>query len=181
MASVSLTSSSAAAAAATTTSRRFSPPTTPSHPHPSNFNSVSLPLSSRTSQVASASKNWRGRGGRGWAPAAPEKEEEKLEETEIVDDGFVMPELPGMEPDFWEGEKWDNLGFFIDYMWAFGVGFALIACGIAVATYNEGASDFKETPAYKESTLSREALEGPEASNSDVFESNPTEEAPSLD
>ncbi|GAB2215419.1 hypothetical protein Droror1_Dr00019804 [Drosera rotundifolia] len=87
-------------AAAATTSRRFSPPTTPSHPHPSNFTSLSLPLSSRTSQVASGSKNWRGRGGRGWAPATPVKEEEKLEETkeekEIVDDGFVMPELSGM-------------------------------------------------------------------------------------
>lgn len=57
----------------------------------------------------------------------------------------------------------------------------LIACGIAVVTYNEGAKDFKETPAYKESVQSRELLEGPEASDSDVFESNPTEVAPSLD
>lgn len=57
----------------------------------------------------------------------------------------------------------------------------LIACGIAVATYNEGASDFKETPAYKESVQSRELLEEPEASDSDVFESNPTEVAPSLE
>lgn len=57
----------------------------------------------------------------------------------------------------------------------------LIACGIAVATYNEGATDFKETPAYKESVQSREFLEGPEESNSDVFESNPTEVAPSLE
>lgn len=57
----------------------------------------------------------------------------------------------------------------------------LIACGIAVATYNEGATDFKETPAYKESIQSRELLEGPEGSNSDVFESNPTEVAPSLE
>ena len=57
----------------------------------------------------------------------------------------------------------------------------LIACGIAVATYNEGATDFKDTPAYKESIQSRELLEEPEASGSDVFESNPTEEAPSLE
>ena len=59
--------------------------------------------------------------------------------------------------------------------------YQLIACGIAVATYNEGAADFKETPAYKESIQSRELLEEPEASNSDVFESNPTEFAPSLE
>ncbi|KAL5999879.1 hypothetical protein ACLOJK_034556 [Asimina triloba] len=57
----------------------------------------------------------------------------------------------------------------------------LIACGIAVATYNEGATDFKETPAYKESTQTRELLDEPEASSSDVFEGNPTEAAPSLE
>ncbi|KAL6966631.1 hypothetical protein U1Q18_032412, partial [Sarracenia purpurea var. burkii] len=57
----------------------------------------------------------------------------------------------------------------------------LIACGIAVSSYNEGATDFKATPAYKESIQSRELLEEPEGSNSDVFESNPTEEAPSLE
>lgn len=56
----------------------------------------------------------------------------------------------------------------------------LIACGIAVATYNEGATDFKDTPVYKESVQSRDLLEEPDA-NSDVFESNPTEVAPSLE
>ena len=86
-----------------------------------------------------------------------------------------------MKPDFWEGPQWDGLGFFVQYMWAFGIGFALVACGIAVATYNEGATDFKATPAYKESIQSRELLEEPEGSNSDVFELNPTEEAPSLE
>lgn len=50
-----------------------------------------------------------------------------------------------------------------------------------MATYNEGATDFKETPAYKESIQSRELLEEPDASNSNVFESNPTEVAPSLE
>lgn len=59
--------------------------------------------------------------------------------------------------------------------------FQLISSGIAVATYNVGATDFKETPAYKESVQSRDLLEEPEASTSDVFESNPTEEAPSLE
>ncbi|XP_052197393.1 uncharacterized protein LOC127804558 [Diospyros lotus] len=96
-------------------------------------------------------------------------------------DGYFVPELPGLEPDFWEGPQWDALGFVVQYMWAFGIVFALIACGIAVATYNEGATDFKETPAYKESVQSRDLLEEPEGSTSDVFESNPTEEAPSLE
>lgn len=50
-----------------------------------------------------------------------------------------------------------------------------------MATYNEGATDFKATPAYKESVQSQDLLDGPDASNSDVFESNPTEVAPSLD
>ncbi len=97
------------------------------------------------------------------------------------DDGYFLPELPGDKPDFWEGPQWDAFGFFVQYMWAFGIGFALIACGIAVVTYNEWATDFKNTPVYQESVQSRELLEEPETSNSDVFESNPTEEAPSLD
>ncbi|KAJ6969406.1 hypothetical protein NC653_034051 [Populus alba x Populus x berolinensis] len=53
-------------------------------------------------------------------------------------DGYFLPELPGDEPDFWEGPQWDGLGFFVQYMWAFGIVFALVACGIAVATYNGG-------------------------------------------
>lgn len=57
----------------------------------------------------------------------------------------------------------------------------LISGGIAVATYNEGATDFKKTPAYKESVQSQELLEEPDASNGDVFEANPTENAPSLE
>ncbi|KAH1089883.1 hypothetical protein J1N35_017140 [Gossypium stocksii] len=101
--------------------------------------------------------------------------------SEISADGKPFPDLPGLQPDLWEGPKWDVLGFLVQYLWAFGIVFALIACGIAVATYNEGATDFKETPAYKESIQSQELLEQPDASNSDVFESNPTEVAPSLE
>ncbi|XAR60300.1 hypothetical protein NMG60_11033612 [Bertholletia excelsa] len=101
--------------------------------------------------------------------------------VDAVDDDYVLPDLPGEKPDFWEGPQWDTLGFVVQYLWAFGIVFALIACGIAVATYNEGATDFKQTPVYKESVQSRELLEEPEGSSSDVFESNPTEEAPSLE
>ncbi|KAL9239344.1 hypothetical protein vseg_013678 [Gypsophila vaccaria] len=105
-----------------------------------------------------------------------------VEDAAFVDDGFVVPELPGDKPSLWEGPQWDGLGFFVQYMWAFGVVFALVACGIAVATYNEGATDFRETPAYKESVQSQDdVLEEPEASGSDIFESNPTEVAPALE
>ncbi|CAN1181177.1 hypothetical protein LINPERPRIM_LOCUS6080, partial [Linum perenne] len=97
------------------------------------------------------------------------------------DDGFVMPKLPGQEKDFWEGPQWNTLGFVVEYLWGFGIIFSLIACGVAVSTYNEGATDFKDTPAYKESTQTGQVLEEPDESNSDVFESNPTEVAPSLE
>ncbi|KAK9278750.1 hypothetical protein L1049_028327 [Liquidambar formosana] len=167
-------------------------PTSPSPP--------SLPFTTRTTHIVSA-KKLSSRTGRfdskNRRSTITTKEEEREQSTadiesssittesvgviDSVDDGFVMPELPGEKPDFWEGPQWDAFGFFVQYMWAFGIIFALIACGIAVATYNEGATDFKETPAYKESIQSRELLEEPEASNSDVFESNPTEEAPSLE
>lgn len=42
-----------------------------------------------------------------------------------VDDGYFLPKLPGDEPDFWEGEQWDGLGFFVEYLWAFGFAFAV--------------------------------------------------------
>lgn len=95
---------------------------------------------------------------------------------------FAIKDLPGLEPDPFEGEKWDGLGFFVQYLWAFGILFALISGGLAAGTYNEGATDFKETPVYKEAIQSRDLLDEAESSNSeDVFESNPTEVAPSLE
>ncbi|XP_059665417.1 uncharacterized protein LOC132311516 [Cornus florida] len=164
-------------------------PSNPSH---------SLPFPHRNSHIVSAGKKLSSRTGRfdsknrKSATTTREQEDELKQRTaEIeseaaaadvdVDDGYFLPELPGDKPDFWEGPQWDGLGFFVQYMWAFGIVFALVACGIAVATYNEGATDFKQTPAYKESIQSRELLEEPDGSNSDVFESNPTEEAPSLE
>lgn len=57
----------------------------------------------------------------------------------------------------------------------------LVACGFAVATYNEGATDFRETPSYKESVQTQEFPEESESSGSDVFEGNPTEVAPALE
>lgn len=43
-----------------------------------------------------------------------------------ADDGYFLPELPGLEKDFWEGPEWDGFGFFVQYMWAFGIGFAVL-------------------------------------------------------
>lgn len=40
-------------------------------------------------------------------------------------DGSPMPELPGLEPDFWEGPQWGAFGFFLQYLWAFGIVFAV--------------------------------------------------------
>lgn len=70
------------------------------------------------------------------APPTPGKEEayndsnfdetgSGLDATGDVDDGYVLPELPGEEPDFWEGAQWDALGFFVQYLWAFGIVFAV--------------------------------------------------------
>ncbi|KAJ9677037.1 hypothetical protein PVL29_022165 [Vitis rotundifolia] len=146
-------------------------------------------LSSRTGRFDSKNRRSGTTTKEGQQEQREEAEIKEIGSTENVgvadgdddDDGYFLPELPGDKPDFWEGPQWDALGFFVQYMWAFGIVFALIACGIAVVTYNEGATDFKKTPAYQESVQSRELLEEPETSNSDVFESNPTEEAPSLE
>lgn len=97
------------------------------------------------------------------------------------DEEYDVPKLPGEEPDFWEGPKWDTFGFIIRYLWAFGFVFGLVACGVAVRTYNFGATDFKETPVYKEAIESQGLFdEAPETSNSEIFENNPTEDAPLL-
>ncbi|CAN8234949.1 unnamed protein product [Cochlearia groenlandica] len=95
---------------------------------------------------------------------------------------FNIKDLPGLEPDPFEGPQFDGLGFFVQYLWAFGILFALISGGIAAGTYNEGATDFKETPVYKEAIQSRDLLDEAEGSNSEeLFESNPTDVAPSVD
>lgn len=50
--------------------------------------------------------------------------------NEVSFDGKPMPVLPGDEPSFWEGEQWDGFGFFAQYMWAFGVLFAVFIHGL---------------------------------------------------
>ncbi|KAF8733738.1 hypothetical protein HU200_014584 [Digitaria exilis] len=143
-------------------------------------------VSSRTQRRLEERGGKKRRGG----VATPDVDEESLEagvvEWEGEPLGFEvstepMPNLPDPEtPDFWEGQQWEPLGFFVQYMWAFGVVFGLIACGVAVATYNDGATDFRDTPAYKESQT-QEFPEESESSGADVFEGNPTEVAPALE
>lgn len=144
-------------------------------------------VSSRTQRRLEERGGKKRRGG----VAAPDVDEDAAEAGTAVEWegeplGFEvstepMPRLPDPEtPDFWEGPQWEALGFFVQYMWAFGVVFGLIACGVAVATYNDGATDFKDTPAYKESQ-SQEFPEESESSSADVFEGNPTEVAPALE
>ena len=36
-----------------------------------------------------------------------------------------MPKLPGLTASFWEGSKWDAFGFVVQYLWAFGIVFAV--------------------------------------------------------
>lgn len=36
-----------------------------------------------------------------------------------------MPKQEGLEPDFWEGPQWNAFGFFIQYLWAFGILFGV--------------------------------------------------------
>ena len=36
-----------------------------------------------------------------------------------------MPKLEGLEPDFWEGPQWNAFGFFVQYLWAFGILFGV--------------------------------------------------------
>lgn len=44
---------------------------------------------------------------------------------EIVYSTGPPPALPGLEQNFWEGPQWDALGFFVQYMWAFGIVFGV--------------------------------------------------------
>ncbi|KAK4395747.1 hypothetical protein Sango_1729000 [Sesamum angolense] len=205
--------------------RPFLSPSSPSWSH--HPRSLPLTVSASPKKFSSSSRTGRfDSKNRRTSPVTTEEVEEAEEGEETAEIAgedysnsvaYVIPGFPtGTEPDFWEGPQWDGLGFFVQYMWAFGILFAVFGflgsllqqyvqihrphvqllvefarvagspapwpkLGIAVVTYNDGATDFKDTPVYKESIQSQELLEEPDASNSDVFESNPTEQAPSLE
>eukprot|EP00244_Chara_vulgaris_P000999 TRINITY_DN1160_c0_g1_i3.p1 TRINITY_DN1160_c0_g1~~TRINITY_DN1160_c0_g1_i3.p1 ORF type:complete len:294 (-),score=54.91 TRINITY_DN1160_c0_g1_i3:316-1197(-) len=82
-------------------------------------------------------------------PSPSVKGEEDKEEEEKAKEAFVRPKLPGDEPDFWEGEQWDGVGFVLQYLWAVGIVVALIGGLVAVRTYNFGAVDYKDTIEYQ--------------------------------
>jgi hypothetical protein len=113
---------------------------------------VLFPLSTRTTtlQVVSA-KRFSSRTGRldskdrrGTATTKDEKQLQRTAEDKssienvgsvaadgaaAADGGYFLPELPGTEPDFWEGPDMEALGFFVQYMWAFGIVFAVFSLG----------------------------------------------------
>ncbi|GBG79254.1 hypothetical protein CBR_g29305 [Chara braunii] len=55
-----------------------------------------------------------------------EDKKKKKKEEEEEKEPFVRPKLPGDEPDFWEGEQWDWLGFVLQYLWAVGIVVAVL-------------------------------------------------------
>lgn len=100
-------------------------------------------------------------------PSQPEMTPEELAEYEKL-----VSQLEGKQPDFWEGEQWNWLGFVLQYLWVFGFVVSIIACLVAVRTYNLGATDFKNTEVFKEAL---------ESQSSDFGESfNEIEDAPSV-
>ena len=93
-----------------------------------------LPLSSRRNLHIVSAKKFQPRSGRfgskkrRGSTTTEEQEQQRSAEGEDVDDDdddYFLPELPGDKPDFWEGEQWDWLGFLVEYLWAFGVVFAV--------------------------------------------------------
>ncbi|CAK9268424.1 unnamed protein product [Sphagnum jensenii] len=100
-------------------------------------------------------------------PSQPEMTPEELAEYEKL-----VSQLDGKQPDFWEGEQWNWLGFVLQYLWVFGFVVSIIACLVAVRTYNLGATDFKNTEVFKEAL---------ESQSSDFGESfSEIEDAPSV-
>lgn len=78
-----------------------------------------------------SAKRFSPRSGKNRRGTTTTKDQEPLPTPEIedsvadADDGYFLPDLPGQEPDFWEGPQWDGLGFFVEYLWAFGIVFAV--------------------------------------------------------
>lgn len=46
-----------------------------------------------------------------------------------------MPKLEGLEPDFWEGPQWNAFGFFVQYLWAFGILFGVESCYLFIILF----------------------------------------------
>ncbi|CAM6087035.1 unnamed protein product [Calypogeia fissa] len=108
---------------------------------------------------------------------------EAVEEAKVPENSEPLTmwkgrKLEGLEPDFWEGEQWDLFGFIIQYLWAIGLLIALGACGVAVTSYNSGASDIRDTEVFKEALENQ--VEADSSFDSDNFQDvpEPTEAPP---
>lgn len=145
---------------ALTTRLLFNSPTKPTHflSRPIIPPCGSLPLLTRTSNIVTFAKRTRKFESRNKTNSTSTKEEllgdptaEIGGELGAVDsgesfEGYVLPDLPGLEKDFWEGPEWDGFGFFIQYMWAFGIVFAVIylfLCSCLVANSFMNFDDLK--------------------------------------
>ncbi|KAJ7969686.1 AT-rich interactive domain protein [Quillaja saponaria] len=111
-------------------------------PHRPVHPQFTIPLSGRTLHIVSAKKfsprtgRLDNKNRRGGITTKEQEVEQRTAEIEdgnnienvvLVDgagEGYMLPELPGDKPDFWEGSKWDAFGFFVQYLWAFGIVFA---------------------------------------------------------
>ncbi|XP_027923505.1 uncharacterized protein LOC114181287 isoform X1 [Vigna unguiculata] len=126
----------------------------------------------------------------------------EVEDEEPMDEEFValynkVNDLLREEPDFWEGPQWDLLGFFVKYSWIIGFGVAVCFSLYGCFTYQEPSKEVREEMERKygvstgvessaesganSSSGSSDVFEDTDAYDSDVFDSNPTEVAPSLD
>lgn len=128
---------------ALTTKLLFNSPTKPTHflNRPIISPCGSLPFLTRTSNIVTFAKRTRKFDSRNKTSSTSTKEELLSDPTAQIGDnldgelgtvdsgesfeGYVLPDLPGLEKDFWEGPEWDGFGFFVQYMWAFGIVFAV--------------------------------------------------------
>ncbi|KAL9324527.1 hypothetical protein ACSQ67_009384 [Phaseolus vulgaris] len=104
------------------------------------------------------------------------------------------------EADFWEGPQWDLLGFFVKYSWIIGFGVAVCVSLYGCLTYQQPSKEVMDEierkygvrsgvessvessgdSSAKSSAESNDVFEDLDSYDSDVFDSNPTEVAPSL-
>ncbi|CAM6128757.1 unnamed protein product [Calypogeia fissa] len=130
----------------------------------------------RLEQIAGAKRPGKDRDG----ALAEAVEEAKVPENSEPLTIWKGRKLEGLEPDFWEGEQWDLFGFIIQYLWAIGLLIALGACGVAVTSYNSGASDIRDTEVFKEALENQ--VEADSSFDSDSFQDFPEPtEAPSVE
>ncbi|KAK7364070.1 hypothetical protein VNO80_12431 [Phaseolus coccineus] len=101
------------------------------------------------------------------------------------------------EAEFWEGPQWDLLGTFVKYSWIIGFGVAVCVSLYGCLTYQPPSKEVMEEierkygvrsgvessgeSSAKSSGESNDVFEDLDSYDSDVFDSNPTEVAPSLD